>query len=164
VDGLDLEQQLRELDLYRPTPSPDRPGPTSNRPREQRDQELMARTPAVDAMTPLADLAVASEEGESPRWMVGLDEVMAAMAADLGADSTHAEVYDAVMLETPAPWDEESWRLLGLAGLALWPGPGCGCQSESQVQPDPERPGVRLANGRAENGKTGRSLHGPTGR
>jgi hypothetical protein len=164
VEGLDLEQQLRELDLYQPTPSPDRPGPTSGRPSERQGQELMVRTPSVDALTPLADLAVASEEGELPQWRAGFAEVVEAMAADLGAGATPAEVSDAVLVQTPSSWAEASLRLLGLAGLVLWPWPGCGCQSESQVQPDPERPGDRLANGRAENGKTGRSQHGPTRR
>jgi hypothetical protein len=61
VDGLDLDQLLRELDLYQPTPSPDRPVPFSGSPGEQRGQERMARTPSADIETLLADLAVASE-------------------------------------------------------------------------------------------------------
>jgi hypothetical protein len=161
-EGLDLDKLLRKLDLYQPTPSPDRPGPSSRRPGEQRGLELIARTPAVDALPPLADRAVASEEGESRRWMAGLAEVVQTMAADLGADSTPAEVSDAVMLETPSAWNAESWRLLGLAGLALWSWLGCGSRSEGEAQPDPERPRSRLVNGKAEGGKTSGSQHGPT--
>jgi hypothetical protein len=146
---LDLEQQLRELDLYQPTPSPDRPGPSSRRPGEQRGLELIARTPAVDAMMPLADLAVASEEGESSRWMAGLGEVVEAMAADLKAGSTPAEVSDAVLVQTPLAWGEERWRLLGLAGLALWPWLGCGSQPAGETEAEAERPRRQPANGRA---------------
>jgi hypothetical protein len=67
-----------DLDLYQPTPSPDRPVPFSGRPGERRDQALIARTtPAVDAETLLADLAVALEGTESSRWLAGLAEVVA---------------------------------------------------------------------------------------
>jgi hypothetical protein len=152
VDGLDLEQQLRELDLYQPTPSPDRPGPTSGRPGERRGQELVARTPAVDALTP--------KEGESPKWMAGLAEVVEAMTADLGADSTSAEVSDAVLVQTPSSWDEASWRLFGLAGLALWS--WSGRRSEGKAQPEPERLRSRPVNGKVEGGKSSKSQHGPS--
>jgi hypothetical protein len=145
---LDLEQQLRELDLYQPTPNPDRPGPTSSRPGERHGQELLARTPGVGALTP-ADLAVASEEGES-RWKAGLAEVVAAMVADLGAEATPAEVSDAVLLLPPSSWGEVRWRLLGLASLALWSWPGCGSRSEGEAEPEPERPRKRPTHGRAD--------------
>jgi hypothetical protein len=164
VDGLDLEQQLRELDLYQPTPSPDRPDPTSGRPGERRGQELLARAPAVDALTPLADRAVASEEGESLRPMAGLAEVVEATAADLGAGAMPEEVSDAVLVQTRSAWGEESWRLLGVVGLVLWPWPACGCQCENQAQTDPERERERLANGKAGGGMEGASRHSPTGR
>jgi hypothetical protein len=139
---LDLEQQLRDLDLYQPTPSPDRPGPTSGRRGERRDQELLARTPTMDA--------AASEEGESPRWKAGLAEVVAAMAVDHGADSTPAEASDAVLVRPPSLWGEADWRLFGLAGLALWSWPGSGSPSEGEAQPEPERPRKRPAHGRAD--------------
>jgi hypothetical protein len=122
----------------------------------------MTRTPAVDAMMPLSEQAVPSEEGESPRWMVGLAEVVEAMAADLRAGSTPAEVSDAVLVQTPLAWGEERWRLLGLAGLALWPWPGCGSRSDCDGQPEPERPSSRPINGRTGGGKTGGYQHGPT--
>jgi hypothetical protein len=157
LDSLDLEKQLRELDLNPPAPSPDHPDPASGWPWERRGRELMARLPAVDAPTPLADLAVASEERESPQWMAGLVEVVEALAADLGAAATPPQVPDAVPVQTPSPWGEESWRLLGLAGLALWPWPLCGCQSESEAQLDPETERERPANGRTGGGKKGAS-------
>ena len=121
----------------------------------------MAQTLAADAMTP-ADLAVASEEGESPRWMAGLAEVVEAMAADLKAGSTPAEVSDAVLVQTPLAWGEERWRLLGLAGLALWPWPGCGSLSEGEAQPEPERLRSRPVNGKAEGGKSSGPQHDPS--
>jgi hypothetical protein len=158
VDGLDLDQLLRELDLYQPTPSPDRPVPFSGRPRERRDQALIARTtPAVDAETLLADLAVALEGRESSRWLAGLAEVVAAMAADLQAGSPSAEVSDAVLVQTPSSWDGERWRLLGLVGLALWPWPGYRSESDGEMQRKAERPKSRPANGRAGGGTEGAS-------
>jgi hypothetical protein len=54
------------------------------------------------SQTLLADLAVASEGGESSRWLAGLAEVVTAMAADLQAGSPSAEVSDAVLVQTPA--------------------------------------------------------------
>jgi hypothetical protein len=140
VDGLDLDKLLRELDLYQPTPSPDRPGPTSGRFGEQRGPERMARTPSVDIETLLADLAVAVS------------------AADCEASSPPAEVSDAVLVQTPSSWSEERWRLLGLAGLALWPWPSCGSQSDGEAQRHQERPRGRLGKGRAECGADGASL------
>jgi hypothetical protein len=163
-DGLDLDKLLRKLDLYQPTPSPDRPGPSSRRPGEQRGLELIARTPTVDALPPLAELAVASEEGESPRWMAGLAEVVEAMAADLGAGSTHPEVSDAVLLQPPSSWGEERWRLLGLVGLELWPWPACGCQPESEAQLDPEREREWPGNGKTGGRTEGAFQRGPTGK
>jgi hypothetical protein len=128
----------------------------------QRGQELLARTPADEAVTLLAELVVATVEEESPRWMVGLAEVVSAMAADLGADSTSAEVSDAQMVQTPSSWGEERWRLLGLAGLALWPWPGCGSLSEGEAQPEPERLRSRPVNGKAEGGKSSGPQHDPS--
>jgi hypothetical protein len=162
VDGLDLEQQLRELDLYQPAPSPDRPGPTSGRPGERRGQELLARTPADVTVTLLAELVVASEEGVSPRWMAGLAEIVNAMAADLGADSTPAEMSDAVMVQAPSSWGEERWRLLGLAGLALWSWPGYGSRSEGEAQRKPERRKGRPAKSTSGGGTDGASTRGLT--
>jgi hypothetical protein len=121
VDGLDLDKLLRELDLYQPTPSPERPGPTSGRLEEQRGPERMARTPSADIETLLADLAVA------------------VMAADREAGSPPAEVSDAVLVQSPSSWSEERWRLLGLAGLALWPWPSCGFQSDGETQRKEDR-------------------------
>jgi hypothetical protein len=156
VNILDLEQQLRELDLYQPTPSPDRPGPTSSRPGERHGQEQLARTPAVNVLTP--------EEGESPRWMAGLAEVVPAMAADLGAGATPAELSDAVLLQPPSSWGEERWRLLGLAVLALWPWPGGGSQSEGEAEPRQERRKKRSPKGRAGGGTKGATPSDPTRR
>jgi hypothetical protein len=150
VNILDLEQQLRELDLYQPTPSPDRPGPTSSRPGERREQELLAQKLAIDAMTP-ADLAMTREEGEPPRWMAGLAEVVAAMAADLGS-TPPAEVSDAALLQPPSSWGEERWRLLGLAGLALWSWPGSGSSSEGEEEPRQEKQKERPSGGRTAGG------------
>jgi hypothetical protein len=135
MDGLDLDKLLRELDLYQPTPSPDRPVPFSGSPGEQRGQERMARTPSVDIEKLLADLAVASQDGE--------------------AGSPPADVSDAVLVQTPSSWSEERWRLLGLAGLALWPWPGYRSESDSEAQRKPEWSRGRPVNGRAGGGTEG---------
>ena len=51
-DGLDLDRQLREQDLYRPTPDPDRPGPLSGRPERRRVPTLIAQVQADPAGAP----------------------------------------------------------------------------------------------------------------
>jgi hypothetical protein len=164
LDGLDLDKLLRELDLYQPTPSPERPVPFSGRPGERHGQERMARTPSADIETLLADLAVASEDEESSRWLAGLAEFVEAMAADLEAGPPSAEVSDAVLVQTPSSWSEESWRQLGLAGLALWSWPSCGLQSDGETQGKPEWPRRRPVNGRAGGRTDGASPRGSTAR
>ena len=67
-----------------------------------------------------------------------------------------------MLVQPPSSWGEERWRLLGLAGLALWSWPGCGSRSEGEAQPEPERTRSRPVNGKAEGGKTRGSQHGPT--
>jgi hypothetical protein len=141
VDGLDLDKLLRELDLYQPTPSPERPGPISGRLREQRGQERIAWTPSAAIKTLLADL------------------VVAVSAADREAGSPPAEMSDTVLVQTPSSWSEERWRLLGLAGLALWPWPSCGFQSDGETQRTPERSRGRLGNGRAEPRQSRMGVH-----
>jgi hypothetical protein len=138
-DGLDLEQQLRGLDLYQPTPSPDRPVPISGRPGERRGQELIARTSATNIETLLADLVVPLEKGEQPQWWAGLAEVAEAMVADLESAPKQSAESDAVLLQPPSAWNRESWRWLELAGLALWPWPGCSSPSDGEAQRKQER-------------------------
>ena len=75
------------------------------------------------------------------------------MAADREAGSPPAEVSEAVLVQTPSSWDRERWRLLGLVGLALWP--GCGFQSDGETQRKAERPKSRPANGRTGGGTEG---------
>jgi hypothetical protein len=131
-DGLDLDRLLRELDLYQPTPSPDRPVPFSGQPRERRDQELIARTaPAIDSERALADLAAALDDGGTPLRWIDLAEVVKAMVADLAAGPI--QVVSSAMRESAlSSWDGERWYLLGLAGLALWPWPGHHSKSDSE--------------------------------
>jgi hypothetical protein len=115
-DGLDLEKQLREQDLYRPTPDPDRPGPLSGRPERRRVPTLLAQAPA--------DTAALPEVEEPSRWWSGGAEVVRAVAAGLGpVTPTDLGAADAVFAQAPPVWSVEGWRLLGLAGLALYPRP-----------------------------------------
>jgi hypothetical protein len=113
-DGLDLERQLREQDLYRPTPDPDRPGPLSGRPERRQGPTLIALAPA--------DPTTAPEGRESARWWAERGEVVRAVAADLRAAApTHAATDAAFVLGSS--WSVQDWRLLGLASLALYPWP-----------------------------------------
>jgi hypothetical protein len=113
-DGLDLEKQLREQDLYRPTPDPDRPGPLSGRRELPRGPTLIAQAPADPA----------GEVGEPPQWWARGAEVVSAVSAGLRAVApADAEAADAVFVQAPSSWSVEGWRLLGLAGLALYPWP-----------------------------------------
>jgi hypothetical protein len=115
-DGLDLERQLREQNLYRPTPDPDRPGPLSGRPERRRVPTLLAQAPAGPAAVP---------EGEEPsRWRAGVGDVVGAVAAGLRAVTpTDAVAADAVFAQAPPAVSVEGWRVLGVAGLALYPWP-----------------------------------------
>jgi hypothetical protein len=124
----------------------------------------LARTSATNVETIPAKLVVVPEEEEPPQRMTELAEIVEAMADDLGADSTPAEVCDAVLVQPPSSWGEERWRLLGLAGLALWSRPGRGFGSEEEAQPEPERERKRQADGRTKGGTEGASQRGPTGR
>jgi len=123
-DGLDLEKQLRELDLYRPTPDPDRPGPLSVRPERRRIPMPIAQMPA--------GLAAVPEDGASPRWWTRGAEMAGTVGADLGAVVPSDAATD-TMFVLGASLSGEGWRLLGLAGLALYPWP--------QGHPQPEREG-----------------------
>jgi hypothetical protein len=113
-DGLDLDRQLREQDLYRPTPDPDRPTPLSGRPERRRLLTLIVRAPADPAGVP--------EGGESPRWCTEGAEMVPPTAADLGAAVPTDAATDTVFV-LGSSWSGEGWRLLGLAGLALYPRP-----------------------------------------
>jgi hypothetical protein len=113
-DGLDLDRQLREQDLYRPTPDPDRPGPLSGRPGGRRGPTLIALAPADPA----------GDVGEPPRWWAERAEVVEAVVARFrSAPPSDAEAADAVFAQAPPSLSVEGWRLLGLAGLALYPRP-----------------------------------------
>jgi hypothetical protein len=123
-DGLDLEKQLREQDLYRPTPDPDRPGPLSGRREGSRRPSLIAQAPAVPAAVP--------EVGEPPRWWAERAEVVEAVVARFRAAPPTDAATDAAFV-LGSSWSGQGWRLLGLAGLALYPWP--------QGHPQPEREG-----------------------
>ena len=71
-----------------------------------------------------ADPAGVPEVGELPGgWAWGV-EVASAIAASLKeVISTDAKVSDTVFAQVPPSWSVEGWRLLGLAGLALWSWP-----------------------------------------
>src|SRR6516162_9103120 len=114
-DGLDLEKQLREQDLYRPTPDPDRPGPLSGRREGRRVPTLLAQAQAGPAEVP--------EGGERPRRWAEVSEVMSAIAAGLRPVAPTEAAADAVFAQAPPAVSVEGWRLLGVAGLALYPWP-----------------------------------------
>jgi hypothetical protein len=58
---------------------------------------------------------------------------MSAIAVGLRAAPTDAGATDAVFAQAPPVWSVDGWRLLGLAGLSLYPWP--------QGHPQPEREG-----------------------
>jgi hypothetical protein len=134
-EGLDLEKQLRGLDLYQPTPNPDRPVPLSGRPEGRRSPTLIAQAPAAAAPAP--------EEGRLPRWWAEGAEVASAIAANLRLAASTDSVTDAVFVQASS-WSAEGWRLLGLAGLALCRWPGCLSQSEGVAQPQERRKTGRI--------------------
>jgi hypothetical protein len=114
ADGLDVDGKLREIDLYQPTPPPERPGPTSRRPAGQSDEALLAMPPAAQTVT--GPGAPASLED----WWAGAAEVVPQVAANLATAQPPApEVTDTIFAQPPPEWDVVRRRLLAVAGLAL---------------------------------------------
>jgi hypothetical protein len=81
-------------------------------------------------------------------------ELVRAVVATFGVLPADVELADAVFEQVPSECCGDSWRLLGLAGLALWPWPDRRLQSERDTQDKPERKRGRSVNGRA-GGPTG---------
>ena len=144
--GIDVPEQLRGIDLYQPTPNPDRPGLISRRPDgpDRGDRVRIARAldggparvaPAVTAQPP-AD----PEPAES--WAAPAEVVRAAGAdPDLPAPTGAGEATDAVFVLPPLGWDAERSRLLALA-LA-----GFAWCAWSAGLPAPERQGAEVSVG-----------------
>ena len=63
------------------------------------------------------------EGGERPRRWAEVSEVMSAIAAGLRPVAPTEAAADAVFAQAPPAWSVEGWRLLGVAGLALYPWP-----------------------------------------
>ena len=71
-----------------------------------------------------ADPAALPEVEDPSRWWSGGAEVVRAVAAGLGpVTPTDLGAADAVFAQAPPSLSVEGWRLLGLAGLALYPWP-----------------------------------------
>ena len=64
---------------------------------------------------------------------------MSAIAVGLRAAPTDAGATDAVFAQAPPVWSVDGWRLLGLAGLALWPWPRGRPRSERDTPDKPVR-------------------------
>jgi hypothetical protein len=128
-DGLDLDKHLREQDLYRPTPDPDRPGPLSGQPQGRRGPTLLAQAPADPV----------PEVGKPPRWWAERAEAVGAVVARFRAAPSDEKATDEVFLQAPSVSTGEGWRLLGLAGLALYPWPQGHLQPEREGRDKPMR-------------------------
>jgi hypothetical protein len=132
AEGLDVKEKLRDIDLYQPTPNPDRPGPIS-RQQAARDQVLIALAPVAAEAAPPAGAA-------SGRLWAGAAEVVRAVVADMEvAAPSKVEAVDAVFVLPPSQWDGERSRLLALAGLALWPWLDCRPDAERRSRREQER-------------------------
>jgi hypothetical protein len=94
AEGLDLQERLRGLDLYQPTPNPDRSGPTTRQPDGQGrwDRTLLAWA-LDDGLPPAVDVA-----------------------AELPAGADEGQAADALFALAPATWDGEG---VGLPALPV---------------------------------------------
>jgi hypothetical protein len=153
-DGLDAEEKLRNIDLYQPTPDPDRPGPVTGRPGGRQDQVLLAQAPAAPQVTVLpVDPAEPPEEAAPEGRAAGAVEDIRAVVADGGvAVQTNAEVADRVFVNPPPEWEGHRFPLPALAGLALWLTPHCRPDPGRPAQHEQRRKRGRLVNGAAEVG------------
>jgi hypothetical protein len=101
--GVDVRQKLRGLDLYQPTPNPDRDGPQSRRATKGEPWELVRTAPAP--------VAAPAAPADRPAETVG-----DGAGADPNPPALSNRAVDAAFL-LPAPaWD---WRRQLMAGLAL---------------------------------------------
>jgi hypothetical protein len=80
-----------------------------------------------------ADPAGAPEGGGLPRWWAESAEVVGAVVARFRAAAPSDEKATDAAFVLGSSWSVQDWRLLGLAGLALYPWP--------QGHPQPEREG-----------------------
>jgi hypothetical protein len=123
--GIDVDGQLRGIDLYQPTPNPERPGLISRRPDEpgRRDPILLAR--AFDPGPPQVAPPVIAQPPAHPEPA----EVIPAAAAgpEMPAQTGAGQATDAVFVLSPSGWDTERARLLALAlaGSAWWAWSDC---------------------------------------
>jgi len=97
AEGLDLQERLRGLDLYQPTPNPDRSGPTSRQPdgRGRWDRTLLAWA-RDDILPPAVDVA-----------------------SGVPAGAERGRAADAVFALPPAAWDGARVQLPALALTSL---------------------------------------------
>jgi hypothetical protein len=153
-DGLDAEEKLRNIDLYQPTPDPDRPGPVTGRPAGRRDQVLLAQAPAPPPVTALpVDPAEALEEAAPEGLAAGAAEDIQEVVADLRmAAQTNTEAADRVFVNPPPEWEGQGFPLPALAGLALWLAPACRPDPASRAQHEQQRTRGRPGNRRADAG------------
>jgi hypothetical protein len=120
IDGLDVKEKLRDIDLYQPTPAPERPAPVSVVPPRQREQVVLVQAPIATpaGAGPTTEVPLTAED--RALLCTGLVEVMEEVVAGPGVEANNPETTDAVFVLGPSEWTGQHWRLLGLAGLALW--------------------------------------------
>jgi hypothetical protein len=147
--GIDVDRQLRGIDLYQPTPNPDRPTQISRRP----DRDGVPIVPALAGNRPQIDPAAAAPlpEPESPESLAA-----PAVAADpaVRTPPRAAEVTDAVFALPPSQWGSDGSRLLAsvLAGCAWYAWPDSLCNSARRAtEGRAGRPASAIRKNRATN-------------
>ena len=123
--GIDLEEQLRGIDLYQPTPDPDRPSVTARVPPGPGRPDGVPMALALaggQAPVAVANPARPTADPEPVASWAAPAEVVHAVGADaeVRAQIGAAEAIDAVFVLPPSGWDTERPRLLALtlAGFA----------------------------------------------
>jgi hypothetical protein len=124
--GIDVQEQLRGIDLYQPTPDPDRSGPMSQRTerRGRWDDVWIAR--ASDSQLPLVANESQAEPCAAPAVTAG---------QELWVQAAVRDVTDAVFVTPPSSWEAGGTHLLALAALAWCAGSGrrTGLRSERRL-------------------------------
>jgi hypothetical protein len=143
--GIDVDGQLRGIDLYQPPPNPDRPGPSARRPDVPGRRDRHQTAPALAGNRPQIDHTAAARPPEPESAESRAAPAVAAEPAER-AQGGAAEAADAVFALATAGCDMERARLLALvlAGCAwyAWPDSLCG-PSRRRPNPAPRRKSSR---------------------
>jgi hypothetical protein len=122
--GIDVPEQLRGIDLYQPTPNPDRPSPLSRRPDGPRRWDAVLLALAAEGAGPAAAAVVPAEVARAASLPDRSVADTATGPSPVPAFSAAERAADAAFVLRPPAWDDGHGltAALALAASALWRG------------------------------------------